>query len=366
MYSSKNMAKIAVVSGKINPSHKCHISHGLSGSGWLALLGLLLCWLPRVSYGQVLYTTGETRNGSGQLSGTYTIDANHVQLAPLGTMLPGPMAIDGADLLISYANGTVGEYDATTGALINPTFISGLSGYAQITVGGNVVYVSGSGTVGTYDASSGNGISPNFITGITGEVGAVSGTSLYIITRTKVELYNSSSGLLANSSFITGLVGGWSLALTGTDLFVGESDSTVTGVNSVENPLLTGADPSAGLSSNLSQFMGGGTVAIYNANSGALIDGTFGTDFYDPTSMGIAGNYIYIADENYNEVFRFNLNSTSNSAYLSEDGVGAPNTNYITVGPASSVPEPGAWALLAGGLGLLGAARIRSAKSGRA
>ena len=64
-------------------------------------------------------------------------------------------------------NGTVGEYDATTGAAINASLVSGLNQPADVAVLGNNLYVSTfSNNVGLYDATTGATINANFITGL--------------------------------------------------------------------------------------------------------------------------------------------------------------------------------------------------------
>ena len=72
-------------------------------------------------------------------------------------------------------NGTIGQYNATTGAAINASLVSGLNQPAGVAVLGNDLFVSslpiGSesssiGIVGEYDATSGAAINANFITGL--------------------------------------------------------------------------------------------------------------------------------------------------------------------------------------------------------
>ena len=84
-----------------------------------------------------------------------------------GVSNPLKLALFGNNLFVSD-NGRVAEYDATTGALINPTFITGLSGANGLAILGNNLFVAsnGSGTVGEYDA-----ITANFITGLSSPAG---------------------------------------------------------------------------------------------------------------------------------------------------------------------------------------------------
>src|SRR5258707_1052328 len=66
------------------------------------------------------------------------------------------------------AIGVVGKYDATTGAAISATFITGLNRPGGLAVLGNTLFVanSGGGTVGKYDAKTGAAINATFITGL--------------------------------------------------------------------------------------------------------------------------------------------------------------------------------------------------------
>ena len=82
------------------------------------------------------------------------------------------------------ASNTVGTYNATTGAAINPSFITGLSGPQALAVLSStlvpdslfVVNIGvpvgpGTGTIGKYDATTGAVINAGFITGLTSPAG---------------------------------------------------------------------------------------------------------------------------------------------------------------------------------------------------
>jgi hypothetical protein len=68
------------------------------------------------------------------------------------------------------AGGSVGTYNATSGAPIKQNLVTGLSRPEGIATLGNTVFVSilasGLGSVATYDATSGDPIKPTFITGV--------------------------------------------------------------------------------------------------------------------------------------------------------------------------------------------------------
>src|SRR4051794_4831743 len=71
----------------------------------------------------------------------------------------------------NQGDGTVGKYDAATGAAINASFISGLEGGAAgvaLDCSGNLYVASGrpNGIVGKYDAASGAAINASLVTGV--------------------------------------------------------------------------------------------------------------------------------------------------------------------------------------------------------
>jgi len=79
--------------------------------------------------------------------------------------------------------GIASEYNSTSGTVINPNFVRGLSGSVELAVMGNTLFVStfNDGTVGAYDASSGTAINAKFITGLNEPTGiAVAGNLLFV------------------------------------------------------------------------------------------------------------------------------------------------------------------------------------------
>jgi PKD domain len=103
------------------------------------------------------------------------IDASFIT----GLNSPIALAVSGNNLLVANSeNGTVGEYDATTGAVINANFITGLTGPEAIALLGNSLFVANDigadiggvgadlATVGEYDATTGAVINAKLITGL--------------------------------------------------------------------------------------------------------------------------------------------------------------------------------------------------------
>jgi glucose/arabinose dehydrogenase len=110
---------------------------------------------------------------------------------------------------VGSAIGVVSEYDATTGAVINASLITGLSNPGGLAVKGNTLFVANSdgGTVGKYDATTGGAINPGFITGLETPSGiALRGNTLFVANfHGTVGEYNASTGEVINANFITGL-----------------------------------------------------------------------------------------------------------------------------------------------------------------
>jgi hypothetical protein len=71
---------------------------------------------------------------------------------------------------LQFGAGTVGEYDATTGAAINARLITGLNGPSDLALSGNALFVAtfDPGTVGAFNATTGAVTNANFITGLAG------------------------------------------------------------------------------------------------------------------------------------------------------------------------------------------------------
>ena len=136
--------------------------------------------------------------------------------------------------------GTVSEYDATTGAVINANLITGVEQAGAISLSGNILYVANAsafGTVGDYNATTGAAINANLITGLDSTAGLlVSGNDLFVASQgapsgnllSRVGEYDATTGAAINANFITvpstsTHFGG--LALSGNTLFVADSST---------------------------------------------------------------------------------------------------------------------------------------------
>ena len=177
----------------------------------------------------------------------------------------------------SQFSSTVGEYDATTGAAINTSFITGLLKPQNLVLSGDELYVTNLidsffWTVGKYDAASGAAINSLLIQGANPPQGlAVAGNSLYISNTNTVAEYNATTGAAMNLAFIS-LRTPEGLAVSGNNLYV----LYVTGTSTV------GTTRPASY------------VSEYNATTGALINPTLVTGLVQPKGLVISGNSLYV------------------------------------------------------------------------
>jgi hypothetical protein len=198
-------------------------------------------------------------------------------IATLGTM---PTSVQAQIFYVSLPDSnTVGEYSAG-GAAINANFITtGLNVPIWIAVSGNTLFVANtaSGTIGTYNATTGAPISENFITGASGGL-AVSGNTLFVagggpfVGTGIVSEYNASTGAVINANFITGLTTPRTIAVTGNTLFV----------------TCNGSGPPGSILP--------GIVSAYSATTGAAINANFITGLSNPQGLAVSGNNLFVAD----------------------------------------------------------------------
>ena len=197
-----------------------------------------------------------------------------------GLDVPSALAVSDNTLFVATDEGkTVGKYDATTGAAINPNFITGLRGpFIELAKFGPHLFVANSteplDTVGKYNASTGTPVNASFITGDHLPEGlAVQGPTvlfhhpiLFVLDLTgndTVGKYDATTGAAINASFITGLNFAEGIAVSGNKLFVANR--------------------------------GAGTVGKYNATTGAANNADFITGS-KPHALALLGNNLFVAE----------------------------------------------------------------------
>ena len=244
----------------------------------LGLVAAAALWaMPETARGQIFvssYTNGTVSE--------YNLDGTTAH-APLITGLNTPfgLALSGNNLyVVNQGNGTVGVYNATTGAAINPSLVTGLSQnpYVLALSGSNLYVVSSGGTdfagvVGLYNATTGIAINPSLVTGVSFPTGiAISGNNLYVpsqrnLTYGYINEYNATTGTAISVPLVSGLLHApEGLLVSGNILY--EANATA------------------------------GTIGEYNATTGAVIDASFisGLSTAGALQLALLGNNLFVSE----------------------------------------------------------------------
>jgi hypothetical protein len=235
-----------------------------------------------------------------------------------------------AQFFVGFVGGSIGTYDATSGAAINPSFITEFASTpTSIVLRGNTLYVADNslGAVRTYDATTGAVVNPSFITGgalsfipyrleISGNtlfVSAILGTDPANYT---VGTYNATTGAALNASFITGPQGPLTsfddLAISGTTLYVAHFDNNAVGTfdattgaalntSFITGPIMPAALAISGNTLFVSDVLTG-TVGTYDATTGAVLDASFITGVEEPYDLVVFGNDLLVMSSSHNGV----------------------------------------------------------------
>jgi hypothetical protein len=292
----------------------------------LVLREVLLCitvlaTMPISVKAQRIYITVPHSNTVSEYSARgAAINAN---LITTGLNMPIWIAASGNTLFVANTgSGTIGTYNATTGAPINGRFITGASG--GLAVSGNILFVVAGGgpsvgtdTVGEYDASTGAVINANFITGlIAPRTIAVSGNTLFVSCNASgplgsilpgiVSAYNATTGAVINANFITGLSNPQGLAVSGNNLFVADADWDTIGeydatTGATINPnFIRGVRPDGVIQLNVpmgiavsgsdlfvANNVAHGMVGKYNATTGVSVNRNFVSGLDGPVGLAV-------------------------------------------------------------------------------
>lgn len=314
-----------------------------------ALLGLC-----SISAAQAQIYVGVNNNGT-------IAEYNATTGAPINTALASgfngivtSILPSGNDLYVTTANvslsgdiGTVGEYNAITGAPINSTLVSGLSLPSGLALSGNNLYVldRNLGTIGEYNATTGAAIHSALVSGLNADPIsiAISGNSLYLVNMNlagsgSISEYNATTGASINSALVSGLGLPSSIAISGNNLYVANDESSI---------------------------IGSGSIGEYNATTGAAIHSTllsvpgFGPDEGVSLDIAVSGNVLYISNQGSGAIGEYD--AVTGAPIGSGDLVSGLNTALDEPGAigVESIPEPSTWAMLAGGCGSLLLWRLR-------
>jgi hypothetical protein len=213
---------------------------------------------------------------------------------------------------------SVGEYNATSGAVLSANYITismGISYPTALALSGNKLFVANAGgnTVSEYDVSNEKMVvsNPNFIAkGLSWPIGlAISGTNLYVANgngNASIGEYNTTTAAVINSNFIPApldLGGPSALAVSsdGNTLFVAHYQQ----FNNSKNP-------------------GRGSVSTYDAKSGALINGNLIIGLQGPAALAVSGDTLYVVNSGYT-----GAGTGSVGKYSASSGA-AINASFIT------------------------------------
>jgi len=135
----------------------------------------------------------------------YTTSGTLLSSSFLGASNFAAFTILGNDLFAATTGGTIKQYNATTGALINGSFITGLpTDIMDLSSNENALYVleKSEGTIGKYDATTGSAINASLVTGLNSPTSLTvvvtpepSSTALLILGSVLLALWHTDAGL---------------------------------------------------------------------------------------------------------------------------------------------------------------------------
>jgi hypothetical protein len=182
-----------------------------------------------------------------------------------------------ATVLVSNINaGTVGLYDDVTGATINDSFITGLSGPYGITHDSTSIFVanSSSGVISQYDVATGAAISPSFISGLTNPTGIQAYNGILYVANAAgpISTYDAATGTQIQSSLLS--VGGIRFfEIYNNQIYVPDFANDVIGIYGLD---------------------------------GSAIDADF-VSLYDPSGLAFVGNRMFATSSNQGWVVEYDL-----------------------------------------------------------
>ena len=275
----------------------------------------------------------------------------------------------------NLTSNTVSKF-ALSGALLNPSLISGLGTPEGIAISGGNLFVTSlgadphNGTIGEYTAS-GTAINRSLVTGLSEPTGiAVSGGNIFVVNYLSGVIGEySTSGATVNASLITGLRRPMGIAVSGDKLFV---TSYLDGT--VGEYTTSGATVNAALITGLAVPQG----IVASGSNLFVTDAFFGIGKYTTSGAKVNASLIDVAGANALATSGGNLYVTGiTNSSLANAKVGQFTTSGSTVnaslitgllnpsGVAILVPEPSTWACWRSGLVHYWPSAATKAKHGR-
>ena len=277
--------------------------------------------------------------------------------------------------MTSASGGSVSVYDATSGALLDGSFITGLHSAGNVILSAGNIFIEDAGGIAEYNAGSGAAINTNFIS-ISGTIEGIGeqGDEFYVLHGPAgdeiVSTYNASTGTLIDANLI-GDPPGATLVVNDNVLYI---SSTGAGQNYItEWNATTGAyigeiyapDAVSMTASGNYLYVTYGTfngdLSVFNTTTGALVSGFSITGLSDVTQLQVVGDVLYITEAN-GTVLEYNAETgafikTVDSTLSAADGVALGNDYYQYNGypdgiipsedPPVTTPEPASFAFAA-------------------
>jgi hypothetical protein len=185
-----------------------------------AMLLLALWSMPTTAGGQIyvanIWTDNPNIGGAiGKYNATTGATINDALVSGLSPY-PQGIAVSGGNLFVTITgtrtngiynpgSGSIGVYNATTGATVNAALVTGLDGPLDIAVfGGNLLVLNnGSGSIGEYNATTGATVNAALVTGLNSLGFAVSGGNLFVVNNGTIGVYNATTGATVNDNLLS-------------------------------------------------------------------------------------------------------------------------------------------------------------------
>jgi hypothetical protein len=280
-------------------------------------------------------------------------------------------------------SGTIGEY-TTTGSVVNPSLVSGLTYNFGIAVSGSNLFVAntnqinGDHIIGEY-STSGGVVNASLVSGLNSNPYgiAVSGPNLFVVTYGNnggtygagVGEYTT-SGAVVNPSLVSGLYAPQGIAVAGSNLFVADPPNGTIGEyttsGAVVNPsLISGLDYPYGIAvsgSNLFITTDNNTVVEYTT-SGTVVNPSLISGLNYPHGIAVSGSNLFVANTNAGTIGEY----TTSGAVVNPSLIsGLSNPYFIALSVPSTVALTAVSnaTIITGGTGSLGTTVSNSAVSG--
>ena len=314
----------------------------------------------------------DTKFNSGPLSRAFALFLGCVVAALC--LIP---TTGGAQMFVSHFGngldtGRISEYDATTGALINPTLISDLAGPDDIAVSGHTLFVADStlGTVGEY-TTSGRPVNPRLITlGNLPSRIEISGQYLFVSEpeRDRIAKYTTSGkrvdvDLIPGGRFGGGLYSPAGLAVSGDKLFVvntgfGTIGEYTTSGATINATLISGlVDPSGAIGFDIAisgdrLFVTIGNVVREYTTSGTPVNPALISVDGIVYDMALSGGSLFLLHDSLTEtvIDEYTTSGALVNAPLISELVDAPRSLLVVPGSAAVPDASSTWTLLLLGL----------------